>query len=202
MAPRKKSAKAAPKAAPKKKASAKKKATRKKPAKPRKVQHVKAGDVPVLVIADWTGLTKKAVYNNIDDGVFIMTKPGHVDFEQAVKAYFRTLRDRGAKSQKTQNITARLNLAKAMQIETQNEFISDQLLHRSIVTDILQSVALQMVSILDALPAAIRRKITTLRAKDLNYLKTEIAKCRNAISAIEITDDAIAESKKQLEAKP
>lgn len=54
------------------------------------------------------------------------------------------------------------------------------------IVDVLQSVVKQIVAILDALPLNLKRRVPALKAKDIEWVKREIAKARNAAAGIRV----------------
>lgn len=55
-----------------------------------------------------------------------------------------------------------------------------------LLRETIKKVAGQAASILDALPLNIKKRCPLLTSRDIEFIKKEIAKCRNAIAGMEI----------------
>ncbi len=83
---------------------------------------------------------------------------------------------------------AQLAKEQTRRLQRENNIEERKVIPASEMVDILQVVSKQIVSILEALPLNIKRKVPMLKAKDIEYVKLEIAKCRNACGGIKVRE--------------
>ena len=81
---------------------------------------------------------------------------------------------------------ALVNQERARQLKRENDVEERVLIPIEELTSVLSGVSAQAVSILDALPLNIKRRVPMLKARDIEYIKKEIAKSRNSIAKIEV----------------
>ena len=71
-------------------------------------------------------------------------------------------------------------------LQRENDIEERKVIPLDEMVDILQQISKQAVSILDALPLNIKRRVPALKGKDIEWLKKEIAKSRNLMAAIRV----------------
>lgn len=71
-------------------------------------------------------------------------------------------------------------------LKRENDVEEGKVIPLETMVDVLQQVSKQAVSILDALPLNIKRRVPQLKAKDITFIRSEIAKSRNAIANIRV----------------
>jgi phage terminase Nu1 subunit (DNA packaging protein) len=81
---------------------------------------------------------------------------------------------------------AQLAKEQSRRLQRENDVEERKLIPLEELVDILQDVSRQAVSILDALPLNIKRRAPALRGKDINYIRSEIAKSRNIMANIKV----------------
>ena len=107
-----------------------------------------------------------------------------------VTQYVEWLRDK-ARGRTEKNSTqdeerTRLIAAQADKIERENAIEEREVIKFAEVVETLQHISRQAVAILEALPLNIKRRVPALKARDIEYIKLEIAKSRNLIAKIEL----------------
>lgn len=73
-------------------------------------------------------------------------------------------------------------------LERENDLEEKNLITSEQVIELLQFVSKQAATIFDNVPANIKRRVPHLKAKDVNYIRTEIAKARNKFADIRFGD--------------
>lgn len=86
--------------------------------------------------------------------------------------------------------TERAGLARAQRekIEMQNAVTRGELTPTIVLEQALTNVASKVSGILDAIPGMIRRRVPQLTADDIDLVAAEVAKARNAVATMSISD--------------
>ncbi len=84
----------------------------------------------------------------------------------------------------------RAALAKAQRerIEMQNAVTRKELAPVSLIEEVLTRAASKVAGILDAIPGMVRRRVPTLNADEIELISGEVAKARNTVAAISLSD--------------
>lgn len=81
---------------------------------------------------------------------------------------------------------AQLAREQTRRLVRENAKADRELISHEEVVDTLQHISKQCVSILEALPLNIKRRVPQLKARDIEYVRLEINKARNLIANVEI----------------
>jgi phage terminase Nu1 subunit (DNA packaging protein) len=68
----------------------------------------------------------------------------------------------------------------------ENDLAEELIAPMETLRDALEQVSVQVASNLDALPLNLKKRCPALTARDIEFIKKEIAKCRNAMAAAKI----------------
>ncbi|MCL7486647.1 MAG: terminase small subunit [Desulfobulbaceae bacterium] len=71
-------------------------------------------------------------------------------------------------------------------LKLENDLKEGHLVPTDLVTETLAKVGKQIISILDSIPLSIKKRVPVLESKDVDFIRKEIAKCRNAIANMDI----------------
>ena len=71
-------------------------------------------------------------------------------------------------------------------VKIDNDLREGLLVSTDLVTETLVKVGKQIISILDSIPLNVKKRVPVLEAKDVNFIRVEIAKARNAIANLDI----------------
>ena len=83
---------------------------------------------------------------------------------------------------------AKLTQEQTRKTKRLNDLEERKVISREEVIDQLQQVSRQAVAILEALPLNIKRRVPILKARDIGYIRLEIAKSRNLMADIEVNE--------------
>lgn len=83
---------------------------------------------------------------------------------------------------------ARYAKAQADKVELQNAVTRRELAPVGLLEQVLSNAAGKITGVLDAIPGALRRRNKKLTAKDIEHVSGEIAKARNAVADLRLTD--------------
>jgi len=150
-----------------------------------------------IEIAVYLDLSERRVRFLLTSGVLPTSKGrGGYDLDICRVAYIRYLRgiasgqiEKSAAGDESENedFEKLIDEEKYRKIKRENDIEERGVIPLEEIVDVLQAVSKQAVSILEALPLNIKRRVPMLKAKDIEYIQLEIAKCRNAVGNIEVS---------------
>ena len=85
--------------------------------------------------------------------------------------------------------TALLDEERYRKMSRENDLAEEEIAPVAVLEEAVEKMAAQIIPILDALPLEMKRMNPTLTGHDITMVKKSVAKCRNAISQIEILKD-------------
>jgi phage terminase Nu1 subunit (DNA packaging protein) len=108
-------------------------------------------------------------------------------------AYIRSLRETAAGRASNGEIglateRARLAREQADRIAMQNAITRRELAPVHLIEQVLTRAGVQVATILDGIPGAIKRRVASLSAQEVTYIEREIAQARNVAAAISLAD--------------
>jgi len=116
------------------------------------------------------------------------------DLGQIRLAYIRRLREaaagRGGEGAVGELAAERARLAReqADKIAMQNAVTRGELAPVALIEEVLTKAASKVAGVLDAIPGMIRRRVPLLTADDIDLIAGEVAKARNTVAAISLSD--------------
>lgn len=116
------------------------------------------------------------------------------DLSEIRVAYIRRLREaaagRGGEGAVGELATERARLAReqADKIAMQNAVTRGELAPVALIEEVLTKAASKVAGVLDAIPGMIRRRVPLLTADDIDLIAGEVAKARNTVAAMSLSD--------------
>ena len=113
--------------------------------------------------------------------------------DQVRIAYIRSLREQAAGRATSGDLdlaTERARLAKeqADRVAMQNAITRGELTETVVLERVLAATASKISGVLDAIPGMVRRRVMSVSASEVDMIAGEVAKARNSISAMSISD--------------
>jgi len=151
-------------------------------------------------LAEHLDISDSRIRQLILNGILPATKGrGGYDLDVCRLAYIRYLRgvSRGtARRQDTEqgedgnDYRTMLEREKWRQAQRENDLAEKTVAPLAVITAALSATAAQMVPILEALPLEAKRRNPRLTGHDIHLMKQSVARCRNALAAMQI-DEAL-----------
>lgn len=71
-------------------------------------------------------------------------------------------------------------------LKLENDLKEGHLVSTDLVTQTITQVGKRIIAILDSIPLNVKKRVPVLESKDVDFIRKEIAKCRNAIANLDI----------------
>lgn len=149
-----------------------------------------------IMLAMFSLTSQRRIHQLVEEGIVLKSSRGLFLLLESTQRYVAYLKSGGKQAeadaeheaQKSKLTIARKKLANesARKLKIANDLMEKKVISKPEIDDILGQVAKQSVSILEALPLNIKRRVPALKARDIEYVKLEIAKIRNIISELKI----------------
>jgi len=135
------------------------------------------------------GVSERRIFQMVEEGL-VVTGPrkGTYALKESVKRYINFLKTGGDNEDvKKAQDAAKLKLTneQARKLERENDIEEKKVIPASDVVDLLQSVSKEAARIFDNIPIQIKRRVPSLKSKDIEWLKLTIAKARNKFADME-----------------
>jgi phage terminase Nu1 subunit (DNA packaging protein) len=135
------------------------------------------------------GISQQAVSGLAARGVIDASMAG----QQMLLAYCSHLREQAAgraASGSLNLVDERAKLAKAQRerIELENAVTRKELAPVALMVEVLAKAGAKVAGILDGIPGAVRRRVPSLTADEVNNIAAEIARVRNIAASISLAD--------------
>jgi len=141
-------------------------------------------------IAEHLDLSQPAV-SGLMDRLGIDWKTSTID--EIRVAYIRHLREQAAGRAASGDLdlaTERARLAKeqADKVAMQNAVTRGDLAPVVMIEEVLTKTAARLAGIFDSIPGLVRRRVTSLRAEEIDLIAAEIARVRNVVAGMSLAD--------------
>lgn len=137
------------------------------------------------------GISQQAVSDLLSRGVLQPGQPGR----EWLTAYCGHLREVAAGRQGEEETgfdlvaeRARLASEQADKVAMQNAVTRRELAPVHVIEDVLTRAGSKVAGILESIPGAIRRRVPSLKAGEIELIEREIAKARNIAAAVSLAD--------------
>lgn len=139
--------------------------------------------------ADMIGVSESAVSSMVRDGVIVAGQP----VGSWLKDYCARLREQAAGRAATGDLDlagerARLAKEQADKIAMQNAEKRAELGPVSLIEQVLTKAAGRISGVFDAIPGMVKRRVPNLRSEDIDLIAGEVAKARNIVEAMKLSD--------------
>lgn len=139
--------------------------------------------------ADIIGVSESAVSGMVRSGVLVPGAP----VGSWVKDYTAHLREQAAGRAASGDLDlagerARLAKEQADKIALQNAVTRGELAPVSMIEEVLTKAASRISGVFDAIPGMVKRRIPGLRSEDIDLIAGEVAKARNIVAAMSLSD--------------
>lgn len=147
------------------------------------------GKVTQAKFGEMVGISQPAVSDLLSRGVI----EADASVGEWLKSYCGHLREQAAGRMAAGDLdlaAERAALARAQRerIEMQNAVTRGELAPVILIEQVLSRAAAKTAGIFDAIPGMIRRRVSTLTADDIDMIAGEIAKARNMVAAMSLSD--------------
>lgn len=139
--------------------------------------------------ADMIGVSESAVSSMVRDGIIVAGQP----VGSWIKDYCARLREQAAGRAASGDLDlagerARLAKEQADKIAMQNAEKRAELGPVSLIEQVLTKAAGRISGVFDAIPGMVKRRVPNLRSEDIDLIAGEVAKARNIVEAMKLSD--------------
>ncbi len=137
-------------------------------------------EVKYIDLQNLTGMGYRTVKNRLEKAKIepIGKRGMSIFFESktAIPALYCLRNDDGTLD--LQEERAKLAVEQTRQKRRLNDIEEGQVAPVEVITEVLSAVCARIASVLDALPMSLKKKVPSLTARDIDFIKKEIARCR------------------------